>query len=110
MSSQRRRSQAKEPTKPRRSGKRPSTKLLAASWIATILSAFLLFQAGLALSSDMSGFRSCDANSSGLTVAMCGKQSLNFGDVVLLILFVCSAALLVSIGTAALRITRRMSE
>ncbi|MDL2363141.1 MAG: hypothetical protein QFB86_02020 [Patescibacteria group bacterium] len=84
-----------------------SPKVLVFSWLSTLLSVILLYITSRAVMSTIGSFRSCDANSSGLIVRDCGKHSLNFGDIVILALFVAAAALTVSAFTASLRITRR---
>jgi len=75
-------------------------------WIVSLLSVSLLYLAGSAVDSDLGSFRSCSSNSSGLTIANCGKQGLNIGDVILLALFVLVTCLVVTLFTAAWRITR----
>jgi hypothetical protein len=95
-------------TKSKRTGQPPSKKLFVTTWIGVLLSIGLLFEAGSAVLSDLTGFRSCNSNTSGLSVAVCGKQSVNFGDIMLMILFVAAAALVVSLATVAWRMTRKL--
>ena len=75
-------------------------------WVASLLSVVLLYLVGGAVDSDLGSFRSCNSNNNGLTIANCGKQGLNFGDVILLALFVLAACLTVTLFTAAWRSTR----
>ncbi len=87
--------------------KRPSPVLLVLSWVGSLLSIGLLFVFGNAVISDFASFRSCNSNSAGISVAACGKQSLNVGDLMLLLLFALAAALVVTLFTAAWRLSRR---
>jgi hypothetical protein len=75
-------------------------------WLGSLLSVGLLYLVGSAVDSDLGSFRSCSTNSSGLTISNCGKQGLNFGDVILLALFALAACLVVTMFTAAWRTTR----
>lgn len=78
-----------------------SLKFVIFSWFVSFLSLGLLYAAGTAVYSIFGSFRSCDANSTGLTIASCGKQALNFGDLVIVGLFIACAALVVTLFTAA---------
>jgi hypothetical protein len=85
--------------------KRHSAKFIALLWIASFLSLGLLYFSAGAVESDFAGFRSCSSNSS-LAIHSCGKDSLNLGDVGLVLLFILAAAMVVSLFTAAWRVTR----
>jgi hypothetical protein len=76
-------------------------------WFGSLLSLLLLWFAANAVVSDAQSLRSCNANSAGLTVSNCGKSSINPGDLVILALFVLSAALSVTLFTAAWRTVKR---
>lgn len=76
-------------------------------WVSSVLSVLLLWFIANAVISDLGSLRSCNGNSSGLSVASCGKQSLNPGDLILFGLFVLSACLTVSLFTMAWRSVRR---
>ncbi len=78
-----------------------SLKFVIFSWLASLVSLGILYAAGAAVYSIFSSFRSCDANSAGLSIVSCGKQSLNFGDLVIVGLFIASAALVITLFTAA---------
>ncbi|MDB5170554.1 MAG: hypothetical protein JWO35_248 [Candidatus Saccharibacteria bacterium] len=82
-----------------------SAKFTVFSWFASFASLGLLYAAGAAVYSTFGSFRSCGANSSGLAITSCGKQSINIGDLIILGLFVASALLAVSLFTAAWRMT-----
>lgn len=82
-----------------------SKKMMLLSWLGSLASIALLLAAGAAVLSSFSAFRSCDSNSSGLSINACGKQSLNIGDFVLVGLFILTAALTVSVCTASWRMT-----
>lgn len=82
--------------------RRRSPGFIAASWIASCLSLGILYAAGLAVSSDFAQFRSCNTND-GLSLHSCGKQSINVGDLVLIILFILAAVLVVTLFTASWR-------
>ena len=90
-----------------RYAERHSTGFIVTTWVAAALSVGLLYAATRALLTDFASFRSCSANSSGLTIVNCGKSSLNFGDLVFMLMFVLAAALTVSLFTAAWRFTVR---
>jgi hypothetical protein len=83
--------------------KSTSPKLVIASWSFLLGSVVLLYLVGKITVSNFSQFRSCNANVSGLTIQNCGKQSFNFGDFLILVLFMLSAALVVSLFTHAWR-------
>jgi biotin transporter BioY len=84
-----------------------SPKFVAFIWFCALLSAGFLYLMGRITYSNFSQFRSCNANSSGLLIQNCGKQSFNLGDLLILVFFVLSAALAVSMFTASWRATRR---
>ncbi len=84
-----------------------SLKFVIFSWFMSFVSLGLLYAAGVAVYSIISSFRSCDANSSGLSISSCGKQALNFGDLVITGLFIACAALVVTLFTAAWRASLR---
>ena len=87
--------------------KRRSPLLIVTTWLCSFVSVGLLFLAGLAVKSDLASFKSCKANDNGLVVVACGKQSLNWGDAFLIGMFVLAAVLVVTLFTAAWRMTRR---
>ena len=87
--------------------KAPSKKMLFGSWLASFVSLALLWATAAALWSDLSSFRSCDANSGGLTLTSCGKHGLNAGDTILLGLFLLAGAMAFSMCTHAYRMTKR---
>lgn len=87
--------------------KNRAMKRLAMSWVATLASLGLLYGAGGAVLATFGSFRSCDANNTGLFIRNCGKESLNVGDVIIIGLFITSAALVASVFTASLRMTRK---
>jgi len=80
---------------------------VSGSWLLSLASIGLLGLVGNFLRSDLTSFRSCAANDAGLTVTSCGKQSLNFGDVVLIGLLIMCAALTITLLTAAWQLSRR---
>jgi hypothetical protein len=86
---------------------RHSAGAIVAIWISSMLSVGLLYLAGSAVDADLGSFRSCSANNSGLTVTNCGKSGLSPGDLVLLLLLALCASLVVTLFTAAWRMTRR---
>lgn len=81
--------------------------MVITTWVCSLLSTGLLYLAAIAVDADLASFRSCSANSSGLTISNCGKQSLNPGDLILIALLILSACLTVTLFTAAWRMTRR---
>lgn len=84
-----------------------SKKFIIFMWFCSLLSVLLLYFAGTALTDTMSAFQSCSTNSTGLSISNCGKQGLNFGDIIIFVLFALSATLTVSLVTASLRATKR---
>jgi hypothetical protein len=88
---------------------RRSTSYIAGSWIGVLLGFGLLIPTIAALSADIQSFRSCSVNSSGLFVDACGKQSLNGGDAVIMLLFVGTLAVVICLLTHALRSSRRQT-
>lgn len=101
-------------SKPRRDDKgkfkKRSLKFVILSWLASFASLGLLYAAGAAAYSIFGSFRSCDINSAGLSIASCGKQSMNIGDLAILGLFIASATLAVSLCTAAWRATLKRGQ
>ena len=85
-----------------------SPSVIIWSWVGAVVSLVLVWPAVLVAVADLSGLRSCNVNSSGLTISSCGKQSLNIGDFIILILFIGVAVLAVSAVTHALRMSRRV--
>jgi hypothetical protein len=77
------------------------------AWIGAALSTLLLIPTGEALGSDIISFRSCSINSSGLFVDTCGKENVNSGDLVLVILFLGSLSIVICLITHAYRSSRR---
>jgi small-conductance mechanosensitive channel len=86
--------------------KSKASKTVFSSWLFALASAFLLYLVGKITVSNFSQFRSCDANVTGLTIQNCGKQSFNFGDLLVLVLFALTAALVVSLFTHAWRLSK----
>jgi len=78
------------------------------SWVGALTSVVLLWPASLVLVADLSGLRSCNVNNTGLTIASCGKQSLNIGDFIILVLVVSVAILAFCAVTYAVRMSRRV--
>jgi hypothetical protein len=87
--------------------KHPALWTVGTSWVFAALSLGLLWASAMAVSSDLGSFRSCSSNNV-LAVSNCGKQSLNFGDIALIGLFVLAAFFTLSICTHTWRITRRL--
>jgi len=85
-----------------------SASVIIWSWVGALTSAALLWPAVLITAADLSGLRSCNVNNSGLTISSCGKQSLNIGDFIILILVVSVAILTFSAVTHAIRMSRRV--
>jgi hypothetical protein len=87
-----------------------SPLLIISTIIGLILSVALLYFMGNVVKNDFSEFRSCGVNNNGITIVDCGKQSLNIGDVMLLVLFFLSAILVVTLCTATWQMVRRSSK
>jgi hypothetical protein len=82
---------------------------MVCTWIGALVSILLLLPTGAAIGADVSSFRSCNVNNSGLFVDNCGKQSVNLGDLVIFALFVGSLAVVVCLFTHAWRSSRGAS-
>lgn len=89
--------------------KRRSPVVVGLSWTAGFVSLGLVYLSGKLLAADLAAFRSCDANSSGLQIASCGKHGINFSDMVLITFFGLSIALVMSLFTASWRMSRRVA-
>jgi hypothetical protein len=86
-----------------------SVSVIVWSWVGALASASLLWPAVLVMAADLSGLRSCSVNNSGLTSSSCGKQSLNIGDFIILILVLSVAILAFCAVTHAVRMSRRQT-
>jgi small-conductance mechanosensitive channel len=86
--------------------KRHSLSYILFTWVAAVLSLFLLVPTGAAIGAETVSFRSCNVNNNDLVIDACGKQSLNMGDLVILLLFVGSLCVVVCLFTHAWRISR----
>jgi hypothetical protein len=84
-----------------------STGFIIFTWLCGFLSVGLLYLAARAVVSNFASLRSCDVNSSGLAVSSCGKAALNVTDIMMIGLFMLIAVLVVTLFTAAIRMTRR---
>ena len=84
-----------------------SKRFIAFSWVCSLLSLGLLYFSCRVLINDIGGFRSCSANSSGLSIETCGRQAPNVGDLALALFFILCACLAVSLLTGSWRMTRR---
>ncbi len=87
--------------------KRRSPLVIAGSWLASFASIGIAYVTGRVLMGNLAGFRSCDSNSDGLKIVSCGKDGLNAGDFLILLLFILSAALVFALFTMSWRMTRR---
>ena len=86
---------------------RPATWKLVTSWVISVLSLMLLWASAKWVFGDFGSFRSCNNSSDGITIASCGKSSVNLGDLMLIVLFVLIAFFALSVCTYAVRLTRR---
>ncbi len=84
--------------------------VIVLAWLAAIASLALVYAAANAMVSDILSFRSCNANSSGLTIVNCGKSAITMGDVLLALLLLLALALSVSLFTGAWRASRRRKK
>jgi hypothetical protein len=87
--------------------KRPSIKVLSATWLTAIFSSFMVIVTSIAVWKDVISFRSCNVNSNDLSVTVCGKSSVNAGDALLMFLLLLSVLLVMALFTHAIRLTRR---
>ena len=86
---------------------RVSGKWLSAAYVGTLLSILFAVFISLGFFQDISGFQSCNVNSSDLSVSSCGKSSINTGDALLLTLALCSILLVLALITQSYRLTKR---
>ncbi len=84
-----------------------SAAFIFGAWLASLASLILVWLSSRAVMSDFGSFRSCSGGTGILTISSCGKHSLDFGDLVILGLFVLSAFFSFSLITAAWRATRK---
>lgn len=87
--------------------KGPSKKMLLGSWLGALLSVALMYGAALAVFANFGSFRSCSAND-GRVLTDCGKHGINFGDLMIILIFVLTSFMAVSLATHAFRVTKRM--
>jgi hypothetical protein len=87
-----------------------SFSLIIASWAGCLCSAVLLVLLGRVVVADFGGLRSCNTNSGGLTMTTCGKQGLNTGDILILLLFCLAACMVISLFTYARRVSHRSKK
>lgn len=88
--------------------KAPSKKMFFGSWIGALLSLPLLWFVLKAVLSNFASFRSCNSNNNGITVVNCGKQGLNLGDVILLVLLAAAGFMAFSLWVHSIRMSKRM--
>lgn len=77
------------------------------SWFGAVLSIFVAMPIGNMLVANVAAFRPCSINSSGITVASCGKTSVDITDLILSGLFFGAVMLVVCAVTHAIRMTRK---
>ena len=97
-------------SKSKKQVRRAAPGAIIASWVGSLLSVGLLYLCAKMVLSDFASFRSCASNNTGLYISSCGKQSINVGDFIFVLLFVASAVLTLSLFTHAWRITRGTSS
>ncbi|MDL2342039.1 MAG: hypothetical protein QFB87_03105 [Patescibacteria group bacterium] len=77
------------------------------SWVGALVSLLLLIPAGGMVVADISAYRSCSINTSGLTVSACGKHSVDVSDLIIIGLFIGTVLLVICAVTHALRMSRK---
>ena len=77
------------------------------SWLGALVSLLFLAPAGGMLLADAAAYRPCSINSSGLSVAVCGRRSLDSSDLVLIGLFFGALLIVICASTHAIRMSRR---
>lgn len=87
--------------------RRRSVGVIIWSWLGALLSVLLLLPVGGMVVADVTSYRPCSINTTGLSISECGRRSVGIADLVLLALFVGSVLLAVSAVTYAFRITRK---
>lgn len=78
-------------------------------WVFWLISVGAAYGVARFVASDFAAFRSCSRNDTGLYINNCGKQGLNFGDLVLIALFAASILIAVGLFNSALRMSRKLS-
>lgn len=89
--------------------KKSSLKYLILLWSCGLLSCVVLVLTATAFYRDMQSFRSCNINSTDLTISTCGKSSINFSDGLIFVMLVLSLLLVLSIFTHAYRKTKKVA-
>jgi hypothetical protein len=89
--------------------KKPAKSLsyIICAWIGALISLILLIPTGAIVGSDVGSFRSCNVNDSGLHVNTCGKENLNAGDLLILLVFIGTLIVVLCLFTHAWRSSRR---
>jgi hypothetical protein len=101
----------KRPTRPAHKKKaaveRKSLSYMVCAWVGAAFSLLLLIPTGGAIGVDVTSFRSCGVNNNDLYMNVCGKQGLNGGDFVILLLFLGSVSIVICLFTHAWRSSRK---
>ena len=77
------------------------------SWLGALVSIMFLVPAGGMVAADAAAYRPCSINSSGLTVSVCGRRSLDMSDLVLIGLFIGALLIVICATTHAVRMSRK---
>ena len=77
------------------------------SWVAAVASLLFLVPAGGMVVADAAAYRPCSINSSGLSVRVCGRRSLDMSDLVLIGLFLGALLIVICATTHAVRMSRK---
>ena len=86
--------------------RRPFGKIVW-SWLAALVSLLFLVPSGGMVAADAAAYRPCSINSSGLSVSVCGRRSLDSSDLVLIGLFLGASLIVICATTHAVRMSRR---
>lgn len=78
-------------------------------WIGGLLGLGAMYGIGRFLASNLAAFRSCDHNNTGLTVASCGKQGLDAGDFLSIVLLLVALAITIRLFSQAWHMSRKSS-
>ena len=79
---------------------------IALAWLLGLIGLVATYFVGRFLANDLGAFRSCSHNT-GLAVVSCGKQGLDGGDVLIILIFLASIAICVGLFARAWSMSRR---
>src|SRR5688500_2889627 len=87
--------------------RRRSPKAIIWSWIGVLASLLFLIPTGAMLMASIESLRPCSVNSSGLSIASCGRAAPSVTDFIVAGIFVGAIIIVICALTHAIRVTRK---